>query len=81
MTSGLAEIILRHHIYTVAELARSLPEDLAQRLGIPATDAGRLVSEAGTMLEKLRRRSECRKFLRDRLIPAKAAAMQRSWRP
>ena len=71
MNPALAETMLRHHIYTVAELARSKPEDLAQRLLIPATHAGRLVDEAGTMLEKLRRRSECRKFLRDRLIPRK----------
>ena len=71
MNPALAETMLRHHIYTVAELARSKPEHLAQRLLIPAADAGRLVDEAGTMLEKLRRRSECRKFLRDRLIPRK----------
>jgi DNA topoisomerase-1 len=71
MTPALGENILKHHIYTVAELARSVPEDLAKRLGIPAADAGRLVAEAGTMLEKLRKRSECRKFLRDRLIPRK----------
>ncbi|MDD1685159.1 MAG: DNA topoisomerase I [Methanoregula sp.] len=71
MTPALAEKILAHHIYTVAELARSMPEDLARRLGIPLADAGRLVAEAGTMLEKLRRRSECRKFLRNRLIPRK----------
>lgn len=71
MTPALAETILRHHIYTVAELARSMPEDIAKRLEIPAADAGRLVTEAGAMLEKLRRRSECRKFLRDRLIPRK----------
>jgi DNA topoisomerase-1 len=71
MTPALAENILKHHIYTVAELARSVPEDLAKRLGVTAADAGRLVTEAGTILEKLRRRSECRKFLRDRLIPRK----------
>ena len=71
MTPALADTLLARHIYTVAELARSTPEDLAKRLCIPATDAARLVTEAGTMLEKLRRRSECRKFLRDRLIPRK----------
>ena len=60
MTPALAENILAHHIYTVAELARSVPEDLAKRLGIPAADAGRLVTEAGTMLEKLRRRPTSR---------------------
>lgn len=71
MTPQLAETLLKHHIYTVAELARSVPENLAQRLSIPNEYAARLVTEAGTMLEKLRRRSECRKFLRERLIPRK----------
>ena len=71
MTPQLAETLLKHHIYTVAELARSVPENLAQRLSIPNEYAGRLVTEAGSMLEKLRRRSECRKFLRERLIPRK----------
>jgi DNA topoisomerase I len=71
MTPALADNLLAHHIYTVAELTRMVPEDLAKRLSIPAADAGRLVTEAGTMLEKLRKRSECRKFLRDRLIPRK----------
>ncbi len=71
MTPVLAENILAHHIYTVAELARSVPEDLAKRLSIPQADAGRLVTEAGIILEKLRKRSECRKFLRERLIPRK----------
>ena len=71
MTPALADNILVHHIYTVAELARSVPEDLAKRLSMPAADAGRLVTEAGTVLEKLRKRSECRKFLRERLIPRK----------
>jgi DNA topoisomerase I len=71
MTPALADTLLASHIYTVAELARSTPEGLAKRLCLPAADAARLVTEAGTMLEKLRRRSECRKFLRDRLIPRK----------
>jgi DNA topoisomerase-1 len=71
MTPALADNLLAHHIYTVAELTRMAPEDLAKRLSIPGTDAGRLIAEAGTMLEKLRKRSECRKFLRDRLIPRK----------
>jgi DNA topoisomerase-1 len=71
MTPMLAENLLRHHIYTVAEIARGLPENLAKRLGITGADAVRLVTEAGEMLGKLRKRSECRKFLRDRLIPRK----------
>jgi DNA topoisomerase-1 len=71
MTPTLADTLLAHHLYTVAELARSVPEELAKRLSLSGADANRLVAEAGVMLEKLRKRSECRKFLRDRLIPRK----------
>ncbi|OPX62918.1 MULTISPECIES: DNA topoisomerase I [unclassified Methanoregula] len=71
MTPALSEKLQKQHIYTVAELARSTPEDLAKRLGLMVSEAAQVVADAGTMLEKLRKRSECRKFLRDRLIPRK----------
>ena len=67
----LVDRIQACHIYTVAELARSVPEALAKRLGLPLEKSATLVQEAGLVLEKLRRRSECRKFMRDRLIPRK----------
>jgi len=59
------------HIYTVAELAHSTPEDLAKKLGVSPEKAAILARDATVVLEKLRRRSECRKFMRDRLIPRK----------
>ncbi len=71
MNDKLAQKILSHHLYTVAELARSSPESLAQRLDLSLADAQTLVSDAGMVLEKLRRRSECRKFMRDHLVPRK----------
>ena len=71
MTPALSEKLLKQHIYTVAELSRSIPEDLAKRLSLTVSEAEQVVADAGTMLEKLRKRSECRKFLRDRLIPRK----------
>jgi DNA topoisomerase-1 len=71
MTETLAEKILSQHIYTVAELARSTPVSLAQRLDLPVETVQELISGAGSVLEKLRRRSECRKFMRDNLIPRK----------
>ncbi len=67
----LVDRIQACHIYTVAELAHSTPEDLAKKLGISQEKATTLVHDAGLGLEKLRRRSECRKFMRDRLIPRK----------
>ncbi|MDD1690190.1 MAG: DNA topoisomerase I [Methanoregula sp.] len=65
----LVDRIQASHIYTVAELARSTPEVLTRKLGIPADRAATLIHEAGLVLEKLRRRSECRKFMRERIIP------------
>jgi DNA topoisomerase-1 len=67
----LMQKLLACHIYTVAELAHSAPEHLAKRLGIPAPEAQTLITDAGRVLEKLRRRSECRKFMRDHLVPRK----------
>jgi DNA topoisomerase-1 len=65
----LVDRIQACHIYTVAELARSTPEVLTRKLGITADRAATLIHEAGLVLEKLRRRSECRKFMRERIIP------------
>ncbi len=71
MDEKLAAKIQAQHIYTVAEIARSLPESLAKRLGLPLDTAQKLITDAGSVLEKLRRRSECRKFLRERIVPRK----------
>ncbi len=61
----------KQHLYSVAELSRSAPDVLAKRLEISKDRSERLIREAGLVLEKLRRRSEFRKFMRDNLIPRK----------
>jgi DNA topoisomerase-1 len=71
MDEKLASKILAQHIYTVAEIARSTAEPLAKRLDLPLDTAQKLICDAGSVLEKLRRRSECRKFMRERLVPRK----------
>jgi DNA topoisomerase-1 len=71
MNDLLATKIQAKHVYTVAEIARSTPELMAKRLDISPDVAQKLISDAGSVLEKLRRRSECRKFLRERIIPRK----------
>ncbi|MFA4876776.1 MAG: DNA topoisomerase I [Methanoregula sp.] len=63
--------IRAQHIYTVAELAHSVPDELAKKLDLPVQKAEQLVRDATTVLATLRRRSECRKFLRENLIPRK----------
>jgi DNA topoisomerase-1 len=71
MTQDTIQKIQGRHVYSVAELARSTPESLVKRLEIPAAQAAQFISGATTVLEKLRKRTECRKFMRDRLIPRK----------
>ena len=71
MTDVLATKIQAKHVYTVAEIARSTPEQMAKKLDISPDAAQQLITDAGSVLDKLRRRSECRKFLRERIIPRK----------
>ena len=71
MDEVLLEKARARHIYTVAEIARSEPDALAKTLDLAPGTAQKLKDEAGTVLEKLRRRSECRKFMRNHLIPRK----------
>ena len=71
MDEALAKKLRDRHIYTVAELTRSTPEDLVKKLDLPLDKAEQLVRDAETVLATLRRRSECRKFLRENLIPRK----------
>jgi DNA topoisomerase-1 len=71
MNETLLEKARAHHIYTVAEIARSDPESLAKVFGLEPAAVEKLKREAGEVLENLRRRSECRKFMRNHLIPRK----------
>ncbi len=71
LNGDLIQKARNRHIYSVAEIARSTPENLAKILEVPADTAAAIVSGATAVLEKLRRRTECRKFIRDRLIPRK----------
>jgi len=71
MNEALLEKARARHIYTVAELARSEPETLSKALGLEPAAAKKLRTEAEEMLVVLRKRSECRKFMRTHLIPRK----------
>ncbi|MFA5221934.1 MAG: DNA topoisomerase I [Methanoregula sp.] len=71
MNEALLEKARSQHIYTVAEIVRSPPDKLEKALGLTPASAENLKHEAGLVLETLRRRSECRKFMRNHLIPRK----------
>ena len=68
---------MSRHIYTVAEIARSEPERLAKTLELAPDAAQKLKAESVTMLETLRKRSECRKFMRNHLIPKRGRSSAR----
>jgi DNA topoisomerase-1 len=71
MNPALLEKAQKQHLYSVVELARAAPDMIARILEITPAAAEGLIAGAGTVLDSLRRRSECRRFLRDRLIPRK----------
>ena len=59
------------HIYTASDLTRAEPPYLATVLDVPEETARQIVRDAGTMVEQLRKRSECRKFMRNHIAPRK----------
>jgi DNA topoisomerase-1 len=77
MTPALHESLLRAHYYTVSEVANAASTRLQEVLAIPDETAQTLVSEAGEVLELLRRRSDCRKLLRRMLAPKKGRSPAR----
>jgi DNA topoisomerase-1 len=69
------------HIYTASDLVKSEPGWLATALDISAADAVRLRQDAEAEMLLLKKRSECRKFLRNHLTPRKGrsyAAIQKA---
>ena len=77
MNEILATKMQAQQIYSVAEIARNTAEQLAKRLDLTPDGAHQLISDARSVLEKLRRRSECRKFMRERLVPRKGRSSAR----
>ncbi len=71
MTPEIHAKLIGKHIYTVYELANSTPETVVSILGVSPAKAADIVKEAGEVLDLLRRRSDCRKFVRKHLPPRK----------
>ena len=71
MNPDLLKDLHRHHIYTVYELAKSSAEEISHMTGLPPDAALRLMAGAEEVLALLRRRSDCRKFVRKHLPPRK----------
>ncbi len=58
------------HIYTVYEIANEKPEKLTEVLGLTDDESRKIIAEANDVLDRLRRRSELKKFVR-KIIPPK----------
>jgi DNA topoisomerase-1 len=71
MNPGILKDLHRHHIYTVYELAKSSAEEVFRMTGLSPDAALRLIAGAEEVLTLLRRRSDCRKFVRKHLPPRK----------
>jgi DNA topoisomerase-1 len=71
LTPALLDRLEARHLYTAADIARSEPAYLSTVLDLPPEQAQQLVKEACAAVDLLRKRSECRKFMRNHLIPRK----------
>jgi DNA topoisomerase-1 len=71
MNPALLKDLHRHHMYTVYELAKSSVEEISRITGLSPDAALMLITGAQEVLALLRRRSDCRKFVRKHLPPRK----------
>jgi len=69
LSAPMLDMLNSCHIYTVSELANSSPERISAVLDVSPEVAGKILAEAGDALDLLRRRSDCRKFVRKHLPP------------
>jgi DNA topoisomerase-1 len=71
LNTSILEKLEARHIYTAHDLAKSQPGWLATALDIPAAHALQVIRDAEAEIALLKKRSECRKFLRNHLTPRK----------
>ena len=71
LTPDLLDRLEQLHIYTASDLARAEAPYLATVLDLPQEKARQIIQDAGKEMEVLRKRSECRKFMRDHIAPRK----------
>ncbi|MHC1626331.1 MAG: DNA topoisomerase I [Methanoculleaceae archaeon] len=75
MIPGISEddlpSLYAHHRYTAQDICRAKPDELASELGTGIEEAEKMIDGAGKALERLRKRSEMRRFIRERINPRK----------
>ncbi|MCQ8894213.1 MAG: DNA topoisomerase I [Methanolinea sp.] len=65
----LVEKMAHAHLYSVQDLLQTPADQLADLLGIPREKAAAIQNEAKDLLQLLRARSDCRKFVRSLIVP------------
>jgi DNA topoisomerase-1 len=71
LTPALIDRFETLHIYTASDLAKSEVPYLMTTLDVSKEHAERIVRDAKVAMDLLRKRSECRKFMRNHIIPRK----------
>jgi DNA topoisomerase-1 len=71
MTDAMIARLNAGHTYTVQDVVKMAPAVLAGILGTTEEAAGMIIRDAEGVLALLRRRSECKKFVREHLVPKK----------
>ncbi len=69
MTEQMQQTLLDCKIYSLYEVSRMEPEALAKKTGINKKLADRLIQEANEVLSFIRKRSECKKFMKQFVPP------------
>ena len=69
MTEALQQKLLDAKIFSLYELSKLEPAVLAKKLGITKKQAETLIHEANDVLDLIRRRSECKKFMKQFVPP------------
>jgi len=71
LTDERIRTLHKSHLYSVGDLVKTEVPDLAKKLAIPENEATSIHDDSLRVLDLLRRRSECKKFVRRYLIPRK----------
>lgn len=69
MTPAIQESLIEAKIFNIAELARTEPADLAKKIKVQKGLAVKIIKESGEVLELIRKRSECKKFMKQFVPP------------
>ena len=69
ITEEIRETLIAHRIYSAFELGRMDPRELSEKITISLKSAETIIRETGSVMDLLKRRSECKKFMKQFIPP------------